>query len=208
MARLRHDGSSLQATRTLVWLGVFLLLSVSLIVLDQLKRLSTAEDLAARLILPVQAQVTEKVNPVFELWDTLGQIGRLRQENDLLKRQIRDYREFVKQLVQLGDIMQKRFFIVVPMNPATSQQKTFWQRLSALLTPASLIRVSEERFKKEKFDQGIRVSQIVSGLSAMSLDAVQLDTQGLIELFYMVYNPELYDTQKLTDVSQLQVEGA
>lgn len=127
--------------------------------------------------------------------------------NDLLKRQIRDYREFVKQLVQLGDIMQKRFFIVIPLNPATSQQKSFFQRLSALLTPASLIRVSEERFQKEKFDLGLRISQIISGLSSMSLNAVQLDTQSLIELFYTVYNPELYDTQKLTDVSQLQVEA-
>ncbi len=126
--------------------------------------------------------------------------------NDLLKRQIRDYREFVKQLVQLGDIMQKRFFIVVPLNPATSQQKTFWQRVSALLTPASLIRVSEERFQKQKFDLDLRINQVTSGLGSMSLNAVALDTQGLIELFYTVYNPELYDTQKLADVNQLQVE--
>jgi hypothetical protein len=40
----------------------------------------------------------------------------------------------------------------------------------------------------------------------MSLSAVQLDTQGLIELYYTVYNPELYDTQRLTDINQLQVE--
>ena len=36
------------------------------------------------------------------------------QTNDLLKRQIHDYREFVKQLVKMGDIMQKRFYVVVP----------------------------------------------------------------------------------------------
>ena len=46
----------------------------------------------------------------------------------------------------------------------------------------------------------------MSGLGSMSLTAVQLDTQGLIELYYTVYNPELYDTQRLTDVNQLQVE--
>lgn len=130
-------------------------------------------------------------------------------QNELLKRQIRDYRDFVKQLVQLGDIMQKRFFIVVPYNPSATagqQQKGFLQRVASLLSPTSLIQLSEERFQKQRFDLSLRVNQVMSGLGSMSLSAVQLDTQGLIELYYTVYNPELYDTQRLTDVNQLQVE--
>jgi hypothetical protein len=127
-------------------------------------------------------------------------------ENDLLKRQIHDYTAFVNQLVQLGDIMQKRFFVVVPLNPATSSQKGFFQRLAEILTPGAAIRVSDERFKKQKFDLSIRVNQIVSGLSSMSLNAVQLDTQSLIELYYTVYNPELYDTQPMVEVGRLQLE--
>lgn len=126
--------------------------------------------------------------------------------NELLKRQIHDYTAFVKQLVQLGDIMQKRFFVVIPLNPATSSQKGFFQRLGEILTPGAAIRLSEDRFKKQKFDLSIRVNQIVSGLSSMSLNAVQLDTQSLIELYYTVYNPELYDTQPLADVGKLQLE--
>lgn len=130
-------------------------------------------------------------------------------QNELLKRQIRDYRDFVKQLVQLGDIMQKRFFIVVPYNPSATagqQQKSFLQRVASLLSPTSLIQLSEERFQKQRFDLSLRVNQVMSGLGSMSLSAVQLDTQGLIELYYTVYNPELYDTQRLTDINQLQVE--
>lgn len=129
------------------------------------------------------------------------------QTNDLLKRQIRDYSEFVKQLVKLGDIMQKRFYVVVPINPATSQQKGFFQRLQEILTPSGAIRISEERFKKDKFELGLRTNQIIGGLSSMSLNAVQLDTQSLIELFYTVYNPELFETQRMTDVAQLQLEN-
>ncbi len=130
-------------------------------------------------------------------------------QNELLKRQIRDYRDFVKQLVQLGDIMQKRFFIVIPYNPAATagkHQKSFLQRVASLLSPTSLIQLSEERFQKQRFDLSLRTNQVISGLGSMSLSGVQLDTQGLIELYYTVYNPELYDTQRLTDISQLQVE--
>ena len=126
--------------------------------------------------------------------------------NDLLKQQIRDYRDFVKQLVNLGDIMQKRFYIVVPLNPATVQTKGFWQRLQEIFTPTMAMKFAEERFKKEKFELGMRVSQVSSGLGSMSLTAVQLDTQSLIELFYNIYNPDLHEAQPLVDIGRLQVD--
>lgn len=130
--------------------------------------------------------------------------------NDLLKRQIRDYRAFVLQLVKLGDIMQKRFYVVVPLNPASDQgttQKGFAQRLSEILSPTIAGKISETKFQKMKFDLSLRTNQIIGGLSSMSLNAVQLDTQSLIELYYTVYNPELFETQRMTDLNQLQVEG-
>jgi len=129
--------------------------------------------------------------------------------NELLKKQITDYRDFVKQLVEMGDIMQKRFYIVVPLNPATSTvgQKSFFERMGEILSPSVAIRVSEERFNKLRFDLSLRVNQIISGLSSMSLSAVQLDTQSLIELFYTVYNPELFENQRMVETSKLQLEG-
>lgn len=132
------------------------------------------------------------------------------QQNELLKRQINDYRDFIKQLVDLGEIMQKRFYIVVPLNPAVDQsstQKGFVQRIGDILSPVVTTKISEERFTKLKFDLSIRVNQIIGGLSSMSLNAVQLDTQSLIELLYTVYNPELFETQRMRDVGELQLEG-
>ncbi len=126
--------------------------------------------------------------------------------NDLLKRQIRDYRDFVRQLVNLGDIMQKRFYIVIPLNPATVQTKGFWQRLQEIFSPTIAMKFAEDRFKKQKFDLDLRVNQVAGGLSSMSLSAVQLDTQSLIELFYNVYNPDLYEAQPLVDIDRLQVD--
>ena len=131
-------------------------------------------------------------------------------ENDLLKRQINDYQDFIKQLVKLGDIMQKRFYVVVPLDPATDQgttQKGFFQRLGEILSPTVAGKLSEKKFEKQKFDLSLRVNQIIGGLSSMSLNAIQLDTQSLIQLFYTVYNPDLYETQRLQDVNELQLEG-
>lgn len=131
------------------------------------------------------------------------------QQNDLLKRQIKDYKAFVKQLVDLGDIMQKRFYVVVPLNPAIDKgtvQKGFVQRISDIFSPTIVGKLTEDRFQKLKFDLSLRVNQIIGGLSSMSLNAAQLDTQSLIEMLYTVYNPELFETQRMTDISKLQLE--
>lgn len=91
MARLHHEGRGLyqlQAARTLFWLTLFVVLSITLIVLDQLQRLHGVEDLAAQAIAPVQTQLTEKSNPIFDFWSTLGQIGSLREQNAKLTAQV------------------------------------------------------------------------------------------------------------------------
>lgn len=129
------------------------------------------------------------------------------QTNELLRRQIADYRDYVKQLVDLGEIMQKRFYVVVPLDPSTDKQKGFFARLTEILTPSVAIRLSEDRFNKNKETLMLRVSQVMSGLQSMSLNAVMLDTQSLIELYYTVYNPELFEAQRMTETNRLQLEG-
>jgi hypothetical protein len=129
------------------------------------------------------------------------------QANELLRRQIADYRDYVKQLVDLGEIMQKRFYVVVPLDPSTDKQKGFFARMSEILTPSVAIRLSEDRFRRNKETLMLRVNQVLGGLQSMSLNAVMLDTQSLIELYYTVYNPELFESQRMTDVGKLQLEG-
>ncbi|MBU1034347.1 conjugal transfer protein TraC [Patescibacteria group bacterium] len=129
------------------------------------------------------------------------------QKNDLLRRQITDYVDYVKQLVELGEIMQKRFYVVLPLNPGAEQvQKGFFARIGEILTPSIAIRLSEGRFRKNKELLMMRVNQVASGLQSMSLNAVMLDTQSLIELYYTVYNPEIFEAQRMTDVEKLQLE--
>lgn len=129
------------------------------------------------------------------------------QTNELLRRQIADYLDYIKQLVALGDIMQKRFYVVIPYDPATEKQKSFFSRLSEIMTPAAAIRLSESRFRKNQEALMLRVSQVMSGVQSMGLSSVRLDTQGLIEMYYTVYNPNLYEAQQMTDVNKLQIES-
>lgn len=155
---------------------------------------------------PIQVVIQSRRMNIDEYLRKLGESERT-QTNELLKRQISDYRDYIKQLVELAEIMQKKFFVVVPLDPTTDKQKGFFSRLSEILTPSVAIHLSDEKFRKNKESLMLRVNTVTSGLQSMSLNAAMLDTQSLIELFYTVYNPELFESQRMTDVGKLQMEG-
>jgi hypothetical protein len=127
------------------------------------------------------------------------------QTNELLKMQTNEYIEYIKELVAMAKIMNKRFYIVVLYNPISDKQKNFFTRLLDLLKPARLIKMKGEKFQRRKVELMRRVDNVTSGLASIGLNSVQLDTQGLIELYYNSYNPSTSGNQKLVDVNELRV---
>ncbi len=143
--------------------------------------------------------------------DIDGYLEKLRQAekiqtNELLKIQISDYREYVKELVEMGDIMSKRFYVVVPYDPLSDKRKGFWSRFGEVLRPGASLRLSGESFKRRRRDLYARVEHVQMLLSSIGLTSVILDTQSLIELYYNIYNPEMAETEKMADTEKLQVE--
>jgi hypothetical protein len=128
--------------------------------------------------------------------------------NELLKTQIRDYMSFVTELVELGEIMQKQFFVVVPYDPSETgeKRKSFMTRLQTSFSPARLLKLNSKQFIDRKSILTQRVANVSSGLQSMGLQTAMLDTQSLIELYYTCYNPQVLDTQRLVDTNKLQVE--
>lgn len=129
-------------------------------------------------------------------------------ENDLLRTQIADYRNFVMELVELGQIMQKMFYVVIPYDPLTNKRKNFFSRFSEAISPAAAARLSRKQLE-DRIEQLARRTEIAQGqLNSMGLASARLDTQGLVEMYYNVYNPDLFEGEKLSDVAQVQFEEA
>ena len=128
------------------------------------------------------------------------------QQNDLLRTQIADYRQFIGELVELGEIMQKRFYVVVPYNPAADRRKGFFSRLTEVLSPIISVRLQEQRFRERKKEMMVTVDSVRASLNSMSVSSVMLDTQSLIELYYGAYNPDIAETQRLQPTDKLRVE--
>lgn len=139
-------------------------------------------------------------------------MNRLREQerkidNDLLRAQISEYRAFVLELVEMGQIMQKMFYVVVPYDPLTNKKKNFWTRFSESLSPAASAKLNRKQLMDRVEQLARRVELIQGQLNSMGLASARLDTQGLIELYYNVYNPDLFETEKLTQAAEVQMEN-
>lgn len=156
---------------------------------------------------PLQMVVqSRKMNIDLYIEEMKGQLKT--QVNDLLKAQIQEYIVFIQQLVELGDIMTKRFYLVVPYDPITNKRRNFFVRMGEVLSPVRFIKLKKSQFDERKQELDQRMSLIAGSLGSMSLAVARLDTQGLIELYYSVYNPEVAEVQKLADVNKLRIEDA
>ena len=143
--------------------------------------------------------------------DIEGYIRRLReaykkQTNELLKVQINGYIDYINELIEIGEIMTKKFFIIVPFNPLGAKGRSFWKRFKSTLKPSQLIKLKKEKFLEYKEELNLRIANVQSSLKGMGLDTAVLDTQGLIELYYNVYNPKTSLNQKMRDITQLEIE--
>jgi len=129
-----------------------------------------------------------------------------KQTNELLRVQTADYRSFIEELVDIGKIMTKKYYVVVSYDPLSNKKKSFWARFKEVIKPALTLRLKDERFKQRKEELDLRVRQVSSGLEGIGLQVAQLDTQSLIELYYNTYNPDISFAEQLGDVDKLQLE--
>jgi len=116
-----------------------------------------------------------------------------KQTDDLLKIQIQEYIEFVREFVASTNIVTKTFYVVVPYQPSILQ-KGIGNKITNLL---NIFLKKEERdeitphkkFEEYKLQLQQRVDTITQGLARTGIRTVPLNTEELIELFYNLYNP-------------------
>lgn len=149
------------------------------------------------LTFPIQILMQSKRLDLSNYLANLEKIGNL-QTNELLKAQTLDYVHFVTRLIELANIMDKRFFVVVPyMVPI---------KIGVGGAKAKNVVYSPEEFARYKVELEQRVQVVSSGLSSMGIRTATLNTQQIIELLYGVYNPEEASKEKIVEAESLQGE--
>jgi len=110
-----------------------------------------------------------------------------KQENELLKTQTAEYRNFVQDLIAGSSIMSKNFFVVVPF---TLIEIPGMETARGFLKKKPEITLSEEQFQRAKSQLWQRMEFVALGLRRCGLQCIPLNTPELIELFWGLYHPE------------------
>lgn len=127
---------------------------------------------------------SRKINIVGYL-DKLKEIEK-KEENDLLKIQIEEYRKFIEEIMAGGSIMQKTFYVVMPFTLLEAQGVRAEKKYKL---PVKIPPLTEEEFQRCKAQLWQRVEFITLGLRRCGLQAVPLTTIELVELFWSFYHP-------------------
>lgn len=159
------------------------------------------------LTFPLQIVIQSRKLNIDEYLNRLREVEKA-QTNDLLKMQTTEYIQYIQELVQIADIMSKRFYVVVPFYPGEGERtpSKFFGRFFQALSPTSTIHLKQKQFIDMRTELMKRVDYITEGLAEAGLKSVLLNTQSLIELYYNTYNPEVYSQEQLLDVSKIQIE--
>ncbi len=161
------------------------------------------------LYFPVQIFIRSQRVDLNAYLDNLEKVHS-NQENILLGLLMEDYISYVRYLIEAANVMDKQFYIVVPYYPPVLSTDTGWasglMRLvkGVLPTKTGPVVVSENDFKHYKEELTQQVQTVLDGLNQINIQAVPLDTQELIELYYTVYNPQVAASQRLTKVEDLE----
>lgn len=154
---------------------------------------------------PIQIMISSKkldINPYLQLLEE----KRKNQTNELLRLQISEYSNFIKELTEVSQIMTKRFYLVVPFYPVENLENGFLDRVMNFFNPKQQVEESIEIFETYKNQLWQRVDQISAGLTSLGIKATVLNTEELVELLYSSYNPSIYSSSTIKDVELMDFE--
>ena len=164
------------------------------------------------LYFPVQIFVhSQKI----DLEPYIAKLTKIRSQHDnmLLAVLMEDYIDYISQLSQQANIMDKKFYVVVPFFPHVDVQKAITQSKNFLTGFLGLFNskeqhvvVNEDDLVKAKTELRNRVQAVLQGLMQCGVQGLPLDTQELIELYYDTYNPDTATRQQLKNFNQLTAD--
>lgn len=112
-------------------------------------------------------------------------------DNELLKIQGAEYAKFVKELLELSNIMTKKFYVVLPFYIYETPTKSgLIQSFKSMFNPQGTIKkINPQELETYQTQLLQRVDLVMDGLISLGLKATLLEGDALVNLYYGLYNP-------------------
>lgn len=119
--------------------------------------------------------------------------------NQMLKDQTLNYVSFMQKLLDVADIMQKKFYMVIPVD-RNIRKKTIFEKFFDWIHPDDTL--AKSAYRSRELNRGLkdlaeRVDLVEAGLTSVGLRSNRLKTRDLLELYYQIYNPKTSQNEKI-----------
>ncbi|OGJ60341.1 hypothetical protein A3A67_03770 [Candidatus Peribacteria bacterium RIFCSPLOWO2_01_FULL_51_18] len=134
-----------------------------------------------------------------------------KQTSLLLREQTNDYAQFMQKLVEIADIMQKSFYVIVPVDAPTKAKRGLIARFLEWLSVDDTRTKAQQRNREFRSFSKIlrdRITLIQSGLENVGISMRRLKTEEIIQLYYTIYNPLTSQKQKFSSIEDLNPDKA
>lgn len=108
------------------------------------------------------------------------------QTSELMRIQLREYIQFIRNFIEGSEIMTKTFYLVVPYSNVSSVIPT--KASFANIGKPAVAGAPDQDFEEGRIQLEQRMSLVASGLASSGLRAVPLGTEEIIELLYRSFN--------------------
>ena len=141
----------------------------------------------------------------------LEKLDKIRSEHDnmLLAILMEDYINYIAAIAEQTNIMDKKFYIIIPFYSNLDTRKIAQASKSFMTTlfghKEQVVTIDESALEAAKTELKNRAQTVLSGLMQCDVQGVALDTQELIELYYDAYNPDTATRQQLKNFNDLTV---
>ena len=164
------------------------------------------------LFFPIQIAIRSRRVDAGPYLEKLRQT-RQQQPNMLLGLVMDDYIDFLSNLIDTTDIMDKFFYVVVPYsldeanrdNVIRSTQGFFGKLFKLGQSHTGPLVISDIELEDARRELRRRGQVVMEGLRQCGVTGVALNTEELIELYYEVYNPDSGGGHRLSSLKDLMM---
>ena len=153
---------------------------------------------------PIQIVIRSKRVDISKYLNKIAEVERTITE-PVLKKQAQSYRKFVQEIIKVNNVLDKKFYVVIPSGGAE-----FKEMGSSPFDWAGRMFGAHNKRVKVNIDQAIarakpdllpKIEHIIGEFTRLGIKARQISTQELVELYFEIYNPTTAQVQRVrTDI--------
>jgi hypothetical protein len=150
---------------------------------------------------PVQVVIRSKKLDISKYIEKVQRVENKITE-PLLKHQAEAYRKFVQEVIKTNEVLDKKFFVVIPSGGYTPAQPgsgpfDWLMKLTGMHNKRVNIVNVDQVLKDGRTEIDPKVDHVIKEFNRLGIRTKQLTSQELVELYFDIYNPTTIHGQRI-----------